>query len=272
MATRVLLVVALVILSSPGLAGPCTTATWDVYQGLADCTIGNSKLSNFDYVDDPLRAYDPKMITAKPDPNLVGLDFTLTNFSLAEALKTRTIEIKFKITESPGSAYSNELIDMSDFDPKTGDLLDVVTTPGGVATIKDDPLKITKSSDATTTKLSDSRFFFLAVNSIDVDDSLKLEIGMMGSAQIISYKILVTPAPEPSALLLLATALAALGALTIIPAHRRNAFSWPLRPARGKLRCRFAGISPHLPLSLGGRVDDLRSPHLYAPPRNRGRI
>jgi hypothetical protein len=207
MAMKIFLVIGVAILSSPGFAGPCTTATWDVYQGLADCTIGNNTLSNFDYVNDALRPLDPKkMITAKPD--LVGLDFTLTGFSLGEALKNRTIEIKFKIAAAAGATYSSELIDMSDRDLKTGMLLDVSTTGAGVATISHAGLSITQSS--IMTKLTDTKSF-PAVNSVDVDDKLELAIGMNGSAQIFAYKILVVP--EPSALLLLGTALAALCAL-----------------------------------------------------------
>jgi hypothetical protein len=61
------------------------------------------------------------------------------------------------------------------------------------------------------TKLTDIQTF-PAVNSINFTDSLSLAIGNnFGSAQIFAYKALA--APEPNALLLLGTALAAFFAL-----------------------------------------------------------
>jgi hypothetical protein len=214
----VLFILSTAIASLPVLADVCKTETWAVYDGLADCTIGNNTLSGFGYVNDALMPFDPSMITASPYG--IGLVFTLTGYTLGVPTKTRAIEIKFTATAPGGTTpYKTEILDFSDRDIKTGMLLDVSTTPGGVATISDSTASLSITESSLATKLTDSKSFSPQVNSVSIDDTVKLETGMMGSAQITKYRVFVTT-PEPNELILCGIGLLAMVAFSYLTRQR----------------------------------------------------
>jgi hypothetical protein len=64
--------------------------------------------------------------------------------------------------------------------------------------------------------LTDAKTFSPATDTVNVDDVLKLETGMMGSSQILKYKAFVTT-PEPHQLVL-----GAIGLLSLVGIHWRR--------------------------------------------------